>query len=192
MKNRLYGFFFLTLFFLSVPFANWWLERHGLWDAPLIGHVPSAVWVVGIAFVVRDLAQISLGRAWAWTAILAGAALSWWVASPTLAVASGAAFLWSEGSDALVFTPLANRNRFFLGVLISGYVASIVDSTIFVRLAFHSFDGWWQLTVAKIFFVLLATPVAWAVRHALPHSALHGTDTYRDAIREDRRSHELA
>lgn len=174
MTKRTFGVCALALFLLSIPFANWWLERHGLWDMPLVGNVPSAVWVVGAAFVVRDIVEITLGRKWTWVAIFLGTVLSWWLASPKLAIASGTAFLWSEGTDALVFAPLADRGRFLLGVLISGYVASIVDSAIFVRLAFDSFDGWWQLTVAKIFFVAVATPVAWSVRRALSRPALHG------------------
>ncbi len=160
----------LVLFLLSIPFANWWLERHGFWDAPFVGPVPSAVWVVGFAFVLRDLAQLFLGRKWAWAAIAAGTLLSWWVASPALAFASGSAFLWSESTDALIFTPLANRGTtraFLVGVTVSGYAASVVDSALFLRLAFHTFDGWWQLAVAKVFFVVLATPVAWGVRRVV-------------------------
>lgn len=170
--TRVSGWACLAVFVLSIPFANWWLDRHGLWShfGPISGPIPSAVWVVGIAFVVRDVAQLLVGRRWTWSAIAVGTVLSWWLASPTLAVASGAAFLWSESTDALIFTPLADRGTtraFLTGVSISGYLASVVDSTIFVRLAFHQFDGWWQLTVVKIFFVMCATPVAWAVRQRL-------------------------
>jgi uncharacterized PurR-regulated membrane protein YhhQ (DUF165 family) len=161
------GWVCLALFMACIPFANWWLDRHGFWHFGFLGAVPSAVWVVGFAFVLRDLAQITLGKWWTWAAIVVGALLSWWLASPTLAVASGAAFLWSESTDALIFTPLANRGQFLLGVTISGYAASAVDSALFVRLAFHSYNGWWQLTVAKIAFVMLATPVAYGIRRAL-------------------------
>jgi uncharacterized PurR-regulated membrane protein YhhQ (DUF165 family) len=161
------GIVAIAIFLLTIPFANYWLDQHGLWRLPLLGLVPSAVWIVAFAFVARDLTQITLGRRWAWAAIAVGAALSWWVASPRLAVASGIAFLWSEGTDALVFTPLANRGTtaaFVVGVSISGYAASVVDTAIFLRLAFHTFDGWWQFTVAKIFFVVCATPIAWMIR----------------------------
>lgn len=162
--KRSSGLVCLALFMASIPFANWYLKHHGFWHIPHLGIVPSAVWVVGFAFVLRDLAQITIGRWPTWAAIAVGAVLSWWLASPTLAVASGAAFLWSEGTDALIFTPLADRGRFLLGISISGYAASAVDSALFVRLAFHSYDGWWQLTVVKIVFVALATPVAYGIR----------------------------
>jgi hypothetical protein len=157
----------LAFFLFTIPFANLWLDRHGMWTVPRLGPVPSAVWIVAFSFVARDLGQIALGRIWAWAAIGVGAGLSWWIASPSLAVASGLAFLWSESTDAFVFTPLANRGTtraFVLGVFISGYAASVVDSIIFLKLAFHSIDGWWQFTLAKTFFVACATPVAWTVR----------------------------
>jgi uncharacterized PurR-regulated membrane protein YhhQ (DUF165 family) len=176
-NQKIVGWTCLALFLASIPFANWWLTNHGLWDSfgPIPGPIPSAVWVVGFAFVLRDLAQLELGRGWSWAAIAVGCFLSWWVAAPAIAFASAMAFLWSESTDALIFTPLANRGTtkmFLLGVTISGYAASVVDSALFVRLAFHSFDGWWQLTLAKVFFVLLATPVAWLVRRAVSHNAL--------------------
>ena len=165
MTKRIIGSTALTLFLASIPFANWWLETHGMWHTR-IGMVPSAVWVVAFSFVLRDLAQITLGRSWAWAAIAVGTVASWWLASPILAAASGMAFLWSESTDALIFTPLADRGRFVVGVAISGVAASAVDSAIFMRLAFHSWE-WWPLFIAKSLFVLAATPVAWAVRKAV-------------------------
>lgn len=160
------GWACLLLFLASIPFANWWLKEHGFWDVPHLGMVPSAVWVVGIAFVVRDLGQYTAGRVLAWLAIAVGVGLSVWLASPSLALASGVAFAWSESTDALVFTPLSNRGNhlFLIGLCVSGLAASVVDSALFLRIAFHSFDGWWQLTIIKDAFVLLAAPVAWGIR----------------------------
>lgn len=165
--RRLIGVASLGAFLLSIPFANWWLKTNGMWTSPLLGPLPSALWVVAISFVLRDLAQITLGRTFAWAAVAAGTVLSWWLASPALAVASGAAFLISESTDAAIFTPLANRGRFLLGVTISGYIAGFVDSAVFLRIAFGSWGGWWQLGIAKAVVILAATPVAWGVRYAL-------------------------
>jgi uncharacterized PurR-regulated membrane protein YhhQ (DUF165 family) len=165
--NRTIGFISLAGFLASIPFANWWLNENGFWDAPLLGPIPSALWVVAISFVLRDITQITIGKEWAWSAILVGALLSWWLASPALAVASGVAFLISESIDAAIFTPLANRGRFLLGVTISGYVAGFVDSAVFLQIAFGSTSGWWQLGVAKAIVVMAATPVALVVRRGL-------------------------
>ncbi len=164
--TRKSGWLSLLLFLSSIPFANWWLEHHGFWDVPHLGMVPSGVWVVGFSFVLRDMGQYVAGRRAAWIAIGIGTALSWWLASPGLAIASGVAFLWSESTDALIFTPLASRGIgfFFCGLCLSGLAASVVDSALFLRIAFGSFDGWWQLTLVKDAFVLMAAPVALLVR----------------------------
>lgn len=167
--KRLVGLLALLLFLTSIPFANWFLKTHGFWNVPHLGMVPSAVWVVGIAFVLRDMGQFVAGKWLAWLAIVVGVGLSYWLASPSLALASGVAFAWSESTDALVFTPLANKSGrlFFVGLCVSGLAASVVDSALFLRIAFHSFNGWWQLTLVKDAFVLMAAPVAWAIRSRL-------------------------
>jgi len=167
MRSKVVGWVAVTGFLGSIPFANWWLANNGMWDAPVLGMLPSALWVVAISFVLRDLAQITLGRKFAWAAIAVGTVLSWWLANPMLAVASGVAFLISESTDAAIFTPLADRGRFLLGVTISGYAAGFIDSAVFLRIAFGSWAGWWQLGVAKAIVIMCATPVAWGVRRAV-------------------------
>jgi uncharacterized PurR-regulated membrane protein YhhQ (DUF165 family) len=165
--NRIVGYLSLTGFLASIPFANWWLDTRGMWDAPLLGLLPSALWVVAISFILRDVTQITLGRTYAWAAIAAGTFLSVILANPLLAVASGVAFFVSESTDAAIFTPLANRGRFLLAVTISGYVAGFVDSALFVRIAFGSWSGWWQVGVAKALVIAAAAPIVWLARRAL-------------------------
>lgn len=166
-KQKTIGLAALAIFFASIPFANYWLTRFGFYNAPLLGPLPSGLWVVAVSFVARDVAQITLGRRAAWFAIAAGTLATWFLASPGLALASGVAFLVSESTDAAIFTPLANRGRFVLGVIVSGYLAGFVDSALFVRIAFGSWTGWWQLGIAKGLIVLAATPFAWGVRRVL-------------------------
>ncbi len=164
---RVVGLACLGLFLGSIPFANWWLSENGLWAAPLLGPVPSALWVVAIGFVLRDVVQVTLGRRIAWAAIAAGTVLSVAVADPGIAAASGIAFALSESLDALIFTPLADRGRFLLGVSISGWAAGFLDSAVFVRIAFGSFDGWWQLGIAKLVVIAVVAPVSWVIRRRL-------------------------
>ena len=164
---RVVGLACLGLFLGSIPFANWWLSENGLWTAPVLGPVPSALWVVAIGFVVRDIVQVTLGRRIAWAAIAAGTVLSVAVADPGIAVASGIAFALSESLDALIFTPLADRGRVLLGVSISGWAAGFLDSAVFVRIAFGSFDGWWQLGIAKLVVIAVVAPLSWVIRRRL-------------------------
>jgi hypothetical protein len=122
---------------------------------------PSGVLTIGIALVLRDYVQSTLGSVWAIAAIIGGAALSAAVAPPALVLASAAAFLFSELADMAVYTPLRQRNL-GLAVLASGVVGAAVDSALFLWLAFGSLDYLTGQIVGKLwasiaaFFILLA------------------------------------
>lgn len=175
-QHRTLGWLTWLGFLLTIPLANYSIRHWGT-PSPFPGGphtidvlwwtVPSGTAFIGLSFVLRDLAQITLGRAMAWLAIGIGALLSWWLADATIATASAVAFLWSESTDALVFTPLANRGRFALGVWLSGVLASVVDSLLFLWIAFDSVHGWWDLFVVKSLFVLLGSLVALVLRRRL-------------------------
>lgn len=99
-----------------------------------LGIVATAgTWLAGFSFVARDRLQDVGGRRWVVGAILAGAAISA-VFSPTLALASCAAFLTSEFADFAVYTPLRKRNRTG-AALLSNTVGAVVDSIVFLTLA---------------------------------------------------------
>lgn len=153
------GFVALAAFVATIPAANWTLDHFGFWDVPWLGPVASGVVWIGLAFVLRDLAQVTLGSWWVWAGIAAGAALSWWLASPGLATASVVSFTVSEGLDWAIYTPLARRD-FVRAVLLSSWVGAAVDSALFLWLAFDSTTGWWQLALAKCSIVAIATPLA--------------------------------
>jgi uncharacterized PurR-regulated membrane protein YhhQ (DUF165 family) len=153
-------------FCLTVPAANWTLNRYGFVHVPGLGSVPSGVAWVGLAFVLRDVAQLILGKWAVLIAIAVGALLSWWVSTPELASASMAAFAVSEMLDWSVYTPLAQR-RFVLAVLASSVAGSCVDSALFLQLAYHSTDGWWRFAIAKSAIVVIVTPAVWWTRRML-------------------------
>ncbi len=95
---------------------------------------PSGVYLAGLTFVARDIVQRLAGLRVGVVAIAIGAALSWWLSSPAIAVASGVTFLLSESCDFLVYTPLQARH-FPFAVVGSGLVADVVDSVVFLTLA---------------------------------------------------------
>lgn len=125
----------------SIAGANWMIShvgdlRNGAHLLP-VGFgltAPSGVYLAGLTFVARDIVQRLAGLKVGVLAILAGAAISWWVASPALALASGATFLLSESCDFAVYTPLQVKN-FPFAVLGSGLVSDVVDSVVFLTLA---------------------------------------------------------
>jgi len=172
-RRKREGILFLILFVLTIPAANWLIGNAGTTCVPngpcLIPvapglMAPSGVTMIGIALVLRDLVQRRLGVGVAVGAILAGAALSALVAPPALVVASAAAFLLSELADFAVYTPLARR-RLVLAVVASSLVGLVVDSIVFLWLAFGSLDFLAGQVVGKAWMVLLSIPfVAWLRR----------------------------
>ena len=94
---------------------------------------------------------------------MAGAALSGAVAPPQLIMASAAAFLLSELADFAVYTPLQSRGL-VLAVLASSVVGLVVDSVLFLWLAFGSLDYVAGQILGKLWMVLLALPVVHWIR----------------------------
>lgn len=115
--------------------ANWAIQTFGVIPVGFGLLAPAGVYFVGLAFPLRDYIQRVMGRRWGFAAILVGAGLSYFV-SPTFALASGVTFLVSESVDMAVFTPL--QKRFGWAVLISSLSALVVDSVLFLWLAFGS------------------------------------------------------
>lgn len=171
-STRIEGFIYLAAFALCIPMANWMLGHVGTVcppNSPCLIPVgfgimaPSGVLMIGLALVLRDLVQRRLGALWAIGAIVFGAALSAFLAPPALVFASGAAFLLSELADFAVYTPL-QRRRLVLAVVASGLVGLVIDSVLFLQLAFGSLDFLTGQIIGKAWVVLLAIPVIWLLR----------------------------
>jgi uncharacterized PurR-regulated membrane protein YhhQ (DUF165 family) len=133
-------------FAATVPTANWLIGHVGtecIPNGPCVIPVgfgltaPSGVLMIGAALVLRDMVHEAAGIKVAILAIIAGAILSAFFAPPALVVASVAAFALAEFADLAVYTPLRHKN-FGLAVLASGIVGSIIDSAVFLWLAFGS------------------------------------------------------
>jgi uncharacterized PurR-regulated membrane protein YhhQ (DUF165 family) len=174
--RRAEGTVALTLFALTIPAANWMIGSVGIKcvpDGPCLIPVapglmaPSGVIMIGAALVLRDLVQRRLGVWVSIGAILLGALLSAWVAPPALVAASAAAFLLSELADLAVYTPLARR-RLVTAVIVSSFVGLVVDSIIFLWVAFGSLEFLAGQVVGKLWMVVLSAPlVAWLRRREL-------------------------
>jgi queuosine precursor transporter len=173
-QRRREGLIFLALFALTIPAANWMIGHlgsaciapHGPCVVPVAPGLvaPSGVMMVGVALVLRDLVQRRLGAGISAIAILVGTAASALLAPPNLVLASGVAFLLSEFADLAVYTPLARR-QLVAAVIASSCVGLVVDSIVFLWLAFGSLDFLLGQVVGKAWMVLLSIPlVAWLRR----------------------------
>lgn len=164
-------------FLACVPLANWMIGHAGTVCVPNGGPclipvapglmAPSGVLVAGFALVLRDVVQRLLGKSWSLIAVLIGTVLSVLVAPRDLVIASGTAFLLSELVDFAVYTPL-QRRRLVLAVIASSMVGLLVDSLVFLSLAFHSLDFLPGQVVGKAWAVLVSIPLVRGLRRLAP------------------------
>ncbi len=160
----------------TVPVANWLIDNTGticVPNGPCLLPVapglmaPSGVLMVGMALTLRDVVQRQLGAPVAFMAVLCGAMLSATFAPSTLVIASAVAFLLSELADMAIYTPLQQR-RLIAAVILSGIAGAVVDSAIFLWLAFGSLDFIAGQVVGKMWATLAALPVLFAFRTKEP------------------------
>jgi uncharacterized PurR-regulated membrane protein YhhQ (DUF165 family) len=156
----------LAAFFGSIPLANWLIGNVGtvcVPDGPCLVPVgfwlmaPSGVLAIGAAMVFRDAVHEAFGWRICVAAIVAGAALSALI-EPHLALASGAAFLLAEMVDLGVYAPL-RRRALLWAVVLSGLAGAVVDSAVFLWLAFGSLDYLPGQVVGKAWASLAAVPL---------------------------------
>ena len=166
-RVRIEGLLYLLGFALSIPAANWLIGHVGTTCVPsgpclipVAPHImaPSGVLMIGLALVLRDLVQRRLGLHWSVAAILGGAAISALLAPPSLVIASACAFLLSEFADLAVYTPL-QRRRLVLAVAASAALGLVVDSIVFLYLAFGDLTFLPGQVIGKAWMVALSLPL---------------------------------
>ncbi len=159
-------------FVATVWFANWLVNHYGpirVWPTHLLA--PAGVYVIGLAFLLRDTVQRFGGQILAVTLIAVGAALSIFV-SPRLALASAAAFATAELLGLAIFWMLrgntAGPRLLLLAVVAASVAAAALDSYVFLTIAFHSLAFWQGQFVAKISVLALAVPFVLIARRRWP------------------------
>lgn len=170
------GLVAFVCFLASIPLANWMIHHVGtvcISNGPCLVPVapglmaPSGVLTIGVALVLRDVVQRCLGLTAGLVAIAVGSILSGFIAPASLVIASGLAFLLSELADCAVYTPL-QRRRLVLAVVASSIVGLVVDSIVFLWLAFGSLAFLPGQVVGKFWAVLVAVPLVRLLRRTVP------------------------
>ena len=116
-----------------------------------------------VAFLVKDLTNRRFGPAAARKVVLAGfvlaVALSIWLASPRIAIASGTAFLVAQLLDVSVFNAFRGQ-AWWRAPFISTMIGSVVDTLLFFGIAFAASFAFLD-TGFGVEDGSLAFPVAW-------------------------------
>lgn len=130
----------VAAFIACIVLANWLTATFGLIPVGFGLMATAGTYAAGLTFVFRDLIHEAGGRWLAVAAIASGALLSWFVASPALAVASGVTFLVAELFDLAVYVPLRKRGL-LIAVLVSNVAGFTLDTFLFLYLAGFPITG---------------------------------------------------
>ena len=145
---------YTTLYIVLILAVNYGFSVVDL--VPIFGEMfPPMSLVVGLIFIARDFAQREIGHK-VIIAMLFAAGLSYFLADPFVALASLAAFSFSEGADWAVYS--FTKKPFKQRVLLSSVLGTPIDSVIFLALIGHfSVLAATLMTVSK----LLSALVVW-------------------------------
>lgn len=150
----------------TIVAANWAISTFGAVPVGFGLMAPAGVYCAGLAFTLRDLLHEAFGRRATVVAIGVGALLSV-TTGGRLALASGVAFLLSELADLAVYEPLRCRG-WLRAVFLSNIVGLVVDSALFLWLAFGSLSFLPGQVVGKAWMTLLAVAVLGVLRRGVP------------------------
>lgn len=186
MGNRRWAAVAFAVYVAAIVLSNYAITHWGIPAGPGVHltpvgfglYAPSGVWFAAVSFPARDVTQRLGGRLLGFAAIVAGAAVSWKISDPHIAVASGLTYLCSESLDMAVYTPMqrgaraASARWFVAAVFVSGCAAIVADSVIFLHLAgIYSGSALAGLILGKFWVILAAIPVTWALRRTGPLAA---------------------
>lgn len=151
-------------YLLTIVVANWLVGHVApvpVWPGL---HAPAGVFVAGLAFTLRDELQRFGGTKPVLRAIAAGSVLSLVFGAGRIAVAGGVAFLLSELLDYAVYSRLEERRGFMAAVIASNLCGLILDSYVFLVIAFGSLAYFPGQVVGKVWATLAAVVVLVALR----------------------------
>jgi uncharacterized PurR-regulated membrane protein YhhQ (DUF165 family) len=160
------------MFVATVWAANWAITKWGTTPVGFGLTAPAGVWFAGLAFTLRDVTHRTLGRTAVVWAIAAGCLLAYLVDDKvmagghvSIALASAIAFAFSEMSDMAVYEPI-RRKGWLPAVVASNAVGIVVDSALFLWLAFGGLAFFWGQVVGKSWMTVAAIMVLAVLRPA--------------------------
>lgn len=150
-------------YLLTIPAANWMIQNIGTQSFPDGPHTipvgfgynaPSGVLLIGVALALRDYVQEKAGRNQTLIAIAIGIGFSY-IVNPAVATASAVAFGISEVVDLAIYSRIRRHNK-PIAIATSGIVGGIIDSLIFLQIAFGSTMFWQGQIIGKTLVAIAA------------------------------------
>lgn len=149
----------IAVYVLAILLANLLTNYFGLVPAGFGLMVTAGTYAAGAALLARDFVHRLAGATWVFVGIAIGILLSWFLASPALAVASAAAFAIAELADMGVYMVARRRRGFIPSAAISNVVSAPLDTVVFLAIA--GFPLTWPVIAGQ-----LLVKLVWAT--ALP------------------------
>lgn len=118
----------------AIVAANVLTEHLGLVPVGFGMVATAGTYAAAFVLISRNIAQDQIGRGRVLALMGVGILLSWWLASPALALASAAAFGISELADMGIYTPLRTRGR-GRAVAVASSVGAVIDTVVFLWIA---------------------------------------------------------
>ena len=134
MKRTTTGAIAGAAFLGCILAANYVTTEYGMVPVGFGLIATAGTYFAGATFVLRDTVQDTAGRRWVIALILAGAALSFLISAPFIALASAVAFLLSETVDFAIYQPLRKRG-YVRAAVASNVAGSLVDTLVFLAIA---------------------------------------------------------
>lgn len=151
-------------FLACILLANYVTTKYGMVPVGFGLVATAGTYFAGLTFVLRDTLQDAAGKWGVLGLIATGAALSYLVSDPFIALASGIAFGVSEVADLLVYTPLRSRG-YLRAAIASNAVGAVIDTFLFLWIAgFPIVNAWQGQVVGK---VAIGLAVALAIKAAM-------------------------
>lgn len=152
--------------------ANYVTTEYGMVPVGFGLMATAGTYFAGLTFVLRDSLQRAVGPWPVLGLIVAGAALSYLVSDPFIALASAVAFGVSEFADLLVWTPLEEKG-YIRAAVASNTVGAVLDTFLFLWIAGFPIAGAWQgQVVGKVSITLGVVLVVVGVRGAVSRESV--------------------
>ncbi len=130
-----------------------------------------------VSFLVTDLCNRALGprhaRCVVYVGFVVAVALSMWLATPRIAIASGTAFLLAQILDVQIFDRMRASHRWWAPPLVSSSIASALDTALFFSIAFAGTEVPWvtlglgDYVVKLVLALLMLVPFGIVIRTRL-------------------------